>query len=176
MDLTATLACSVSATSSTVTPGRYPFAIYRWKILGLTESFAFQPICESEQHACGLLELLEHAIPDHDTPTLTSDEEERLEAVHYRKWIGGRGEHIEAVTQSAAVKLASLTASHEARVALLEEQREQATDGRIRRMKEGQIDAANRDCDRRRAALQDVAAKAEIVTEAAVLGVLLVKK
>lgn len=175
LDPSATLSCSVSAKSSTVAPGHYPFAIYRWKILGVTESFAFQPVCESEEHAKALLGLLEDAVATQDTSAMTAAEEERLEAIHYRVWMSSRGEHIESVTRSAEVRLASLKASHQARVALLEEQRDQATDARIRRMKEGQLEAANRDYERRRSDLERVAGQAEIVAEAAVLGVLYVE-
>jgi ATP-dependent helicase HepA len=175
LEPSATLSCSVLAKSSTVAPGRYPFAIYRWKILGVTESFAFQPVCESEEHAKALLGLLESAIATQDTSSITAAEEEQLEAVHYRVWISTRGEHIESVTRSAEVKLASLKASHDARVATLEEQRDQVTDDRIRRMKEGQLEAANRDYERRRSELERVAGQAEIVAEAAVLGVLYVE-
>lgn len=175
LDPSATLSCSVLAKSSTVAPGRYPFAIYRWKILGVTESFAFQPVCESEEHAKALLGLLEDSIAAQDTSAITAAEEERLEAIHYRVWMSSRGEHIESVTRSAEVRLASLKASHDARVALLEEQRDQATDARIRRMKEGQLEAANRDYERRRSELERVAGQAEIVAEAAVLGVLYVE-
>jgi superfamily II DNA or RNA helicase len=175
LDPAATLSCSVSGRSSTVAPGRYPFAIYRWKILGVTESFAFQPICESEDHAKALLGLLEDAVATQDASAMTAAEEERLEANHYRVWMNSRGEHIESVSRSAEVRLASLKASHQARVALLEEQRDQTTDARIRRMKEGQIEAADRDYERRRSELERVAGQAEIVAEAAVLGVLQVE-
>jgi ATP-dependent helicase HepA len=175
LDSSATLSCSVSATSSTVTTGRYPFAIYRWKILGVTESFAFQPICESEEHSRALLELLENAVTNEDASAMTAAEEDRLEAIHYRVWMSSRSEHIETVTRSAEVRLRSLNSSHQARVALLEEQCDQATDARIRRMKLGQIEAANRDFERRRSELEVVAGQAEIVAEAAVIGVLYVK-
>lgn len=176
LDSSATLSCSVSAKSSTVAPGRYPFAIYRWKILGVTESFAFQPVCESEEHAKALLGLLENAIATQDASVMTAAEEERLEAIHYRVWMSSRSEHIESVTRSAEVRLTSLKASHQARVTLLEEQLDQATDARIRRMKAGQIESANRDYDRRRSELEHVAGQAEIVAEAAVLGILVVER
>jgi ATP-dependent helicase HepA len=174
LDPSATLSCSISAKSSTVAPGRYPFAIYRWKFLGVTESFAFQPICESEEHAKALLTLLEDATATEAISALTVAEEERLESVHYRVWLCARGEHIETVSQSAELRLASLRASHQARIALLEEQRNQATDVRLRRMKEGQFEAANRDYERRRSELERVAGQADIVADAAVLGILCV--
>jgi hypothetical protein len=174
LEPSATLSCSIASKSSTVAPGRYPFAIYRWKFLGVTESFAFQPICESEEHAKALLTLLEDATATEAASALTVAEEERLEAVHYRVWLCARSEHIESVSQSAELRLASLRASHQARIALLEEQRDQATDVRIRRMKEGQFEAANRDYERRRFELERVAGQADIVAEAAVLGILYV--
>jgi hypothetical protein len=176
LDSSATLSCSVSATSSTVTPGRYPFAIYRWKILGVKESFAFQPVCESEEHSRAILELLENAVTAEDATPMSAAEEDRLEAIHYRIWMSSRSEHIETVTRSAEIRLTSLKSSHQARVALLEEQCDQATDARIRRMKLGQIEAANRDFERRRSELEVVAGQAEIVAEVVVHGVLVVER
>ncbi|MFX6876784.1 hypothetical protein ABTH39_19670, partial [Acinetobacter baumannii] len=90
---------------------------------------------ESEEHSKALLELLERATAAQDVAAITVAEEERLETIHYRVWMSRREEHIESVTQSAEIRMASLKASHQARVALLEEQRDQATDARIRRMK-----------------------------------------
>jgi hypothetical protein len=167
-----TLACVISSKSSNVAPGRYPFAIYRWKVLGLFESFVFQPVCESEEHSKALLELLETATTAPDSAAITPAEEDRLEALHYQGWMSRRAEHIESVVQSAKVRLASLNASHLARVSLLEEQRDLATDARIRRMKDGQLEAANRDFESRSDELSKVAGQAEIVAEASVLGVL----
>ena len=169
------LGCTFSTKSLNVAPGRYPFAIYRWKVLGVAESFAFQPVCESEEHSKALLELLEAATTAHGAAEITKAEEERLEAIHYQVWMSRRGEHIESVTQSAVVRLASLNVSHQARLALLEEQRDQASDARIRRMKEGQLEAANRDFERRSSELHSVARQAEIVAEAAVVGILVVE-
>jgi len=120
------------------------------------------------------LGLLENASATQNVSVITAAEEDRLEAIHYRAWMSSRSEHIELVTRSAEIRLTSLKASHQARVALLEEQRDQATDARIRRMKEGQLEAANRDYERRRSDLERVAGQAEIVAEMAVLGVLYV--
>jgi ATP-dependent helicase HepA len=170
-----TLACSLSAQSLNIAPGRYPFAIYRWKVMGETESFVFQPVCDSGDHAKALLELLENSTATQDTIAMTAIEEERLEAIHYQTWMSRRADHIESVTQSAKVRKASLKASHQARVALLEEQIVQATDARIRRMKESQLDAANRDFERRSQELERVSGQAEIVAEVAVVGVLVVE-
>jgi hypothetical protein len=143
--------------------------------MGVRESFAFQPVCESEEHSKALLELLEGAAAAQGAPAITDAEEQRLEVMHYRVWMSRRAEHIESVTQSAEIRMASLNSSHQARVAQLEDQRDQATDARIIRMKEGQLEAANRDFERRSSDLNRVAGQAEIVAEAAVLGILIVE-
>lgn len=170
-----TLQCCLKVNSSRVPSGRFPFAIYKWKIMGLTESFAFQPVCMSDRHGGALLELLEGAAVTSSQDTLSPTEEDALEVLHYRDWVNRRSEHIESVTQSATARLASLEASHGARVALLEEQRDQASDARIRRMKDGQIEAAVRDFERRRGELQSMAGEAEIIAEPILFGVLVVE-
>jgi hypothetical protein len=57
---------------------------------------------------------------------------------------------------------------------LLEEQRDQANDERIRRMRESQIDTARLDFERRSSELADAPARADIVAEAIAFGVLAV--
>ena len=76
--------------------------------MGETESFAFQPVCESEEHSKVLLELLEGATATQGAAAITAAEEERLEAIHYRVWTARRGEHIESVTQASQARLTSL--------------------------------------------------------------------
>ena len=74
--------------------------------MGVRESFAFQPVCESEEHSQALLELLEGATAAQGAAAITVAEEDRLEAIHYRVWMSRRGEHIESVTQSAEIRMA----------------------------------------------------------------------
>ena len=172
LEPTSKLTCALSTKSTRIKTGRYPFAIYRWRVMGVTESFVFQPICEIEDNSKFILELLENSITDLKATPLTLDEENFLENLHYKVWLSQRSTHIESVTQSAEIRVISLRSSHSARIALLEEQRNNATDARIRRMKEGQIDSADRDYERRIKELESVSNKAEIVAEAVIYGVI----
>lgn len=157
-----------------VAPGRYPYAIYKWRKLGLREDFAFQPICESAQVAEKLLEFLEIA-----SPTLGSGPSDaqraNLEAAHYAAWSQARAEHVEGVDQIARARLGSLRITHDARIALLEEQRDLAHEERIRRMRDSQIDTARRDFDKRAAELAGAPSRADIVAEAMAFGILVVE-
>jgi len=173
---TTTLQCVVSSKSAIVPPGRYPFAIYRWKILGSAETFLFQPICEAAPVQDTLLELLHGAVSTNADLPLDVAEEDRLEALHYRAWVNRRSAHIETAIQSTQVRMASLSATHHARVELLSEQRVVALDDRIRRMKTAQIDSANSDFDRRYRELERASGEADIVADLAVIGIIYVEQ
>ena len=156
-------------------PGRYPFAIYRWRKIGLKEDFTFQPVCADAVVGARLLELLETlTASDAMAQSIAAAEEQALEATHYRLWLDQRAAHIEEVAQTTQARLASLVATHSARLALLEEQRDQATDARIRRMKESQIETARRDYERRAAELALAPGQADVIADAVAFGVLTV--
>jgi hypothetical protein len=151
--------------------GRYPYAIYRWKMLGIKENFTFQPVCEDRAVTDRILELLESAKPTSASP-LSSSEVDSLERVHYVHWCDARAAHIEQITAYASSKLNSLQATHAARLALLEEQRDNASHSNIARMRQGQIDAASREYELRARDLGGAASRADIVAEPVAFGIL----
>ena len=157
-------------------PGRYPYAIYRWRKLGLKEDSLFQAVASSPEVSSRIMSLLETARAM-ETPCsgLKADEEIGIEQAHYQLWLDARATHIEHMTQTAQSRLASLNATHQARLALLAEQRDVATDARIRRMRVAQIEAATRDYEARAEVLSSAPQKADIVAEALVFGILSVE-
>lgn len=167
--------CNLMAVTDAVSPGRYPYAIYRWQKVGLKDDFTFQPVCTDPTLVGHLLKLLATAqAKDADLP-LTSDEEAVLEQAHYRLWSDARAEHNEQVQQHANTRMASLDTTHAARLAVLEEQRDANLDARIRRMRESQIDAARRDYERRAEELRIAPGRADVMAEAVAFGVLVVE-
>jgi ERCC4-related helicase len=169
------LIANLTVTASGLPPGRHPYAIYRWRKLGLKEDFTFQPVCGDSTISEGMLGLLESARSGEEAQPITPDEEHALEQTHYRHWSDARAEHIEQVGYVAQSRLASLDTTHTARIALLEEQRDDATDARIRRMRESQIEAAKRDYERRAGELKQAAEQGDIIAEAVAFGVLMVE-
>lgn len=175
VDLSAPPSCNLRACAGDVPEGRYPYAIYRWRKLGLKDDFAFQPVCLDAGITLNCLRLLATAQAAEANQPLTANEETALEQIHYRLWSDARAEHIERVQQTTRTRLASLATSHAARLAVLEEQRDGNTDARIRRMRDSQIDAANRDYTRRMEDLKLAAEQGEIIAEAVAFGVLMVE-
>lgn len=169
------LICNLSAKIDGLPPGRYPYAIYRWRKIGLKEDFTFQPVCADSAVGTRLLEVLETVTPsDATVQSVAAAEEQALEATHYRLWLDQRAAHIEEVAQTTQARLGSLVATHSARLALLEEQRDQATDARIRRMKDSQIETARRDYERRAAELALAPEQADVIADAVAFGILMV--
>lgn len=172
----APLFCSLTVNAEGLPTGHYPFAIYRWRKLGLREDFTFQPVCANPEVASRLLELLENAQSRATEPkALTTSEEDALEQSHYRHWLDARAIHIEAISQIAQARLASLKTTHAARLSVLEDQRDQAADTRIIRMRDAQIESAKRDYERRAEELKSAHKRADIIAEPVVLGTLVVE-
>jgi hypothetical protein len=166
------LVCSLLAKTNVVPPGRYPYAIYRWRKIGIKEDFLLQPVCCSPELTSHMLQLLETAHNDDSASPITFDEEQEIEKVHYHQWISARSEHIEEVIEITRARTSSLSTSHAARMAILEEQRDLAVDTRIRRMRESQIETAKQDYERRSGKLRKAAEQGDIVAEAVVFGTL----
>lgn len=170
------LVCNLAAKRDDLPPGRHPYAIYRWRKIGLKDDFTFQAVAANPAISAQMLELLETAVPVVLPGGDIAEAEERiLESHHYRLWIDLRAAHIEQVTQTTEARLASLDTTHAARLALLEEQRDAATDARIRRMKESQIQTAQRDYARRANEVRVAPGQADVIAEAVAFGVLVVE-
>ncbi len=170
------LVCNFKVQSDTLPTGSHPYAIYRWHKLGLKEDFTFQPICIYPELTTHMLELLETAKPmDTCNQHISGEEEKALEQSHYRLWLDTRAAHIEQVEQHTQSRLASLNTTHAARIVLLEEQRDNMAESRIRRMREAQIDAATRDYRRHADELEKASKHADILAEAVAFGILLIE-
>ena len=171
------LHCDLSVTIADLPAGRYPFAIYRWRKLGLKEDFTFQPVCRHPELTERMLELLEIAQPiKNNVAPITADEKTALEQAHYPHWLNNRAAHIEQVTQTTQARLASLNTSHAARLALLEEQRDSNPDEKIQRMRDSQIASASRDYQKHAEELQKAPEQADVIAEAVAFGVLDIRK
>lgn len=170
------LQCNLLAQTDMVPLGRYPYGIYRWQKKGVKEDFTFQPLSTNLLLTVDMLAILETAQPLTSANTDISPEDEaELEQHHYRLWLNARAEHIEQVQQHVSSRLDSLKTTHNARVAALKDQLEANSDEKIQRMKQAQIETANRDYRQHVEQLERAAKQADILAEAVVFGVLFIE-
>ncbi len=155
-----------------VPAGRYEFAIYQWRFLGIREHLVLKPIAISGELTPHLNYLLERAVDNEiqENPVLT--EQEALENVQQQLWAEARSKHQEHTRALASYRKESLSTSHQKRVKLLEDRIAQATNANIQRMRRSELANAEVDYRRRAEEFDEAAAKADVTTELVAYGIL----
>ncbi len=163
--------------STEVPAGRHPFAMYQWQFHGIREDVILRPIAASDSVTAHLSRLLEKAetfqTNDHGVGDSTAWDD--LDAQHYPLWSAAREQHQRRNQEMAEYRRESLTTSHRARIALLNEQFGQTNDEKIRKMRQSQIAAAEGDYARRIQELNIAMERADVTAEAVAYGVLIVE-
>ena len=155
-----------------VPSGRYEFAIYQWRFLGIREHLVLKPIATQDVLAPHLNYLLERA---EDTGTRENPilaEQDALENVQQQLWAEALAKHQERTRALASYRKESLSNSHQKRVTLLENRIAQATNANIQRMRRSELAKAEGDYRRRVQEFDEAAAKADVTTELVIYGIL----
>lgn len=155
-----------------IPPGRYEFAIYQWRFLGIREHLVLKPIALSDVLTPHLTDLLEKAEDDDTQESQAPIQKEALEKTHQYLWAEARAKHLERTQALASYRTESLATSHQKRVTLLKEKIAQATDSRIQLMRSSELDNAETDYRRRIQEFDEALAKADITAEPVAYGIL----
>ena len=155
---------------------QYEFAIYQWRFQGIREDLVLKPIASAKELTPYLGRLLEKAV-DTDGPNRSDSAVwDGLDAHHYKLWSEAREKHRQETQDLAAYRRESLSTSHQARKALLEEQLGQSSEERMRRMRQSQIDSAEADYGRRIKDLDRAMERADVIAEPVAYGVLKIEE
>ena len=163
--------------SDDVPVGRYEFIIYHWKYKGIRDDQTFKVIINIGLSEKEILLLFEYAFdtPANSIPDLEEDKFESLETTHYSLWNEKREEHKSYTRKIAEYRKESLEMSHKARINLLEEQLNSASEEKIRKMRNSQISSANHDFKRHIEDLNHAINQADLMAEPLIKGVLEVR-
>ena len=154
--------------------GEYPFAVFQWKMSGEREDLQLKTISVETGLNDILLDLLKESKEEDciiDTDISRWDE---VETRHHDMWETELEEHKRRTKELIHYKTGSLTTSHNARMAQLEEQLRKASDPRIRKMKEGEIRNAVADYARHLEELERAVSQADILPETLAYGLLVI--
>jgi len=165
---------TLTVRDESVPAGDYLFAIYQWRFHGIREDLVLCPVASSDEITPHLEKLLEKA---EETPTNRDDIPEfsawdELDFHHYKLWAEAREKHQRRTRELAEYRRESLTTSHKARIALLNDQLAQATEENIRRMRQSQIDTAEADYARRIQELDIGVEQADITAQPVAYGII----
>jgi len=168
------VAAMLKAQSGDVPEGRYEFAIYQWQFYGIKENLVMRPVASTEAVTAHLSRLLEKAtdLAAEDQREVDKASWDALDTQHYNLWAAARAKHRQKTQELAEFRRESLTISHRARIALLEEQLRQANNEKIQRMRQAQISAAEADYARRIQDLDIALERADIIAEPVAYGVI----
>ena len=157
--------------------GKYLFAVYQWRFHGVRENLVLRPIAMDDRLTAKLPLLLEQAetVPARDANMPDISAWGELDVRHHALWSGALENHRQQTVEIAKFQKESLTTSHDARMALLNEQLSQAGHEKIRKMRESQMAAAEADYSRRIQDLDIARERADIAAQPVVFGVMIVE-
>jgi ATP-dependent helicase HepA len=165
---------TLKAQANEVSAGRYEFAIYQWRFHGIREDLVLRPIASAETVTAHLGRLLEKAVDasNDDPGDGVSPVWDQLDVQHYKLWSEARAKHRQRTQELAEYRRESLSTSHRARIALLEEQFKQASNEKIQKMRQSQIAAAEADYARRIQELDIAMERADITAGPVAYGII----
>ncbi|MCC6544739.1 MAG: DEAD/DEAH box helicase family protein [Nitrospirae bacterium] len=155
--------------------GIYPFVIYKWQKYGMRDEVVFQPVCSNALLTDKFFESLHNAVPVPDANLPSKETFDVLDEQHHLLWSKVRSEHQAHNYLLAQYRRESLQTSHKARMNILQEQLQDATNDNIRRMRQSQIKNAEIDFERRMKDIAESEAKADIISEPVAFGVVVVE-
>ena len=158
--------------SAAVPPGSYPVEVYAWTYLGVRDDFEVIVTSTEPRLADELGRLLAVAsdaaasAPPESAASgsAASGSVAELDDRHHAEWADARAAHVARTRIHVENQLASLTATHHARVRLLRAQVEQATHPNIRRMREAELRNLEEDFTSRRRRLAASIERSDITT------------
>lgn len=166
---------TLKVTDPALPPGDHPFAIYQWQMRGLREDAMLVSVVEDPIVSAAFTDIFATAQDASEVGLPGAAVIEGLEGWHHELWTRRRAAHIAEAGEIARFRRDSLEASHNARIAILEEQLRLVSEDRIRRMRLGQLARASAD---HREALDNLAAaerRADILPRRVAAGILRVE-
>lgn len=157
--------------SESIPAGTYPFSIYAWRFTGFNEYTRLITICENEQVAAELPDVLENASNSPYSDSICFDWSE-LEELQVVRWMRARAEHKRDVNATITFKLESLANNQRNRIRSLEQQVKDSFDDSIRRMKMSELETVQENYSRKVNEIKALSTKADIYTTLLVNGVI----
>jgi hypothetical protein len=161
---------SLTARDPDLPAGQHPFALYRWRKVGLRADEILVPVSTDAGVEATLLKLLESASDGPKGRAPGEPDQDALERRHHVVWTDARANHIAANRELVEHRSQSLTASHRARRAVIEGQLRCASNEKIRLMRESELARADADFSRRMEEIQRSVDAADVLSTPVVFG------
>lgn len=168
--------CAIELSSHDLPVGKSPFAIYKWSKHGVRQDEQLVAVANHSGIEAAVLGALTTACDDPTRELPDQSVFDALEERHYVKWVEAQANHIETNRQLVQHRVQSLTASHKARIRVIEDQISATANDKIRLMRQGELARANADFERRKIDLERAAEGGDIRATPIVFGSLTITK
>lgn len=156
--------------------GEHLFAIYAWEFKGIRPELKLIPVCGNKSLQENFFDYLESGVgiaPDKTLPT--NEAFESLDEFHHELWKQEKTAHDVKTKDICAFRRESLETSHQGRVNIISDQLANATNDKIRRMKQAQLNNTQAEFERKIEELQKAETISDIYARPVVFGVIKVE-
>lgn len=166
---------AIKVNSDIFASGKYPFAVYQWKLSGVREDLQMKPISANTNLNQVLLDLLKKSYGIHFDINVKDNAWQAIEETHHVLWKEALKDHKEKTAEMVNYKKASLRTSHAARIKSLEDAlREHSGSKNYVQMMNGKIRIAKEDFNLHMQNLEDAEESSDILFELLAYGLLIV--
>lgn len=156
--------------------GKHLFVIYAWEYKGIRPELKLIPVCSNSEIQENFFDNLEAGVEIQPERILPQDDDfDDLDTIHHSLWLSEKDQHIEKTQEICRFRQQSLETSHRGRVSIISEQIASATNEKIRRMKESQLNNTEADYDRKVRGLKEAESYSDIYARPVVFGVIKVE-
>ncbi len=152
--------------------GDYDFLIYAWRYVGLRPDIRLMAISENEDVQKSVLSMFQYASEFEYNSESHAEKWDEMDGLHYKRWQEIKGEYVKMVTEECDYRIDQLAQSFRQRELILKGMIESATDEKIIRMRNSQLNKLKNDFEEQKKSLKDTISKADIHTSLLIRGVL----
>lgn len=162
----------ISVCDDNISAGDYPFIIYAWKYVGLRPDIKLIAVSDNKQIQESILNYMQYATDYAYTISDYVASWNAMDDIHYRNWQTAKAEYETIVKEDCDYRLEQLRQTTTKREKILKSQIDSATEERILRMRNAQLEKVRKQYEEQKKKLQDTIGKADILTQPLVKGVL----
>ena len=162
----------ISVSDESIPKGDYEFRIYAWKYVGLRPDIKLVAISDNNAVQENVLSFIQYAS---DFSFNDDDHEARwdsMDAIHHDNWQAAKQEYVSQVKDECDYRIEQLRQTTTKREIIIKGQIANATDKKILRMRNAQLDNLRKEYDVQKKELEETIIKADIHTQPLVKGVL----
>lgn len=162
----------ICISDESIPSGEYEFMIYAWKYVGLRPDIKLVAVSDNDMVKEQVLSFMQYASDYSFEDGLHTARWDSMDKIHYENWQRAKAEYMEIVKEDCDFRIEQLRQTTTKREIIIKGQIAAATDERILRMRNAQLENLRKHYEEQKKVLEDTVKKADIHTQPLVKGVL----